>query len=178
MSMNRNHDNVVALVSSDITRVAYVEDSFHITTGQPFSTPPTITNDVANHIITISCGRSSSSDVADRFNTAVVSPNHSWCAPYSSLPSPVSTVKPSELNFFFAVDVTFTHVSTPVRVYLGQGSQVHLFNNWWIGGSAVLNTYPSYSLMNFFYVSSSKIYAVRAGDTSGNDQLANTFRFV
>ena len=132
-----------------------MNDSFHITSGQPFT-----------------CGRSASSSVADLFNTAVGSPNHSWCGPYTSLPSPVSTVQPAELNFYFAVDVTFTGVSSPVRVYLGQGSQLHVTNNWWIGGPAILNTYPSYSLMSFFFVTTQKIYLVRCPENeSGSKTL-------
>ncbi|HEX7808382.1 MAG TPA: hypothetical protein VF608_06655 [Thermoanaerobaculia bacterium] len=181
MSMTTSHENVVVLISSDISRVTYVNDSFHITSGQPFTVPPTITEqqDDETFTITLSCGRSASSNIADMFNSAVGSPNHSWCGPYTSLPSPVSTIQPAELNFYFAVDVTFTGVSSPVRVYLGQGSQLHLTNNWWIGGPAILNTYPSYSLMSFFFVTTQKIYLVRCPENeSGSKTLMNTFRLI
>lgn len=51
-------------------------------------------------------------------------------------------------------------------------------NNWWIGGPAVLNTYPSYSLKTFFFVNTQKIYLVSCPDSeSGNKELTNTFRF-
>lgn len=179
--MTTSQENVVVLNCADITHVSYVDGSFHITSGQPSTLPPTIDHQGDNTwMIVVNCGRSKSSSVANSFNSAVGTTNHSWCGPYVELPSETSTDKPSELNFYFAVNVTFSGMSTPVTVYLGQGNQLHLFNNWWIGGPAVLNTYPGYSLVTYFYLAPSRKYLISCPyNTSGAEsyELTNTFNF-
>lgn len=180
--MTTSHDNAVVLISPDISRAEYVNNSFHITSGQPSTLPPTIQkmDDGQSFVITIACGRSASSSVANSFNSAVAETNHSWCGPYLGAPGIASTEKPGELNFYFAVNVYFNGVSAPVMVYLGQGNQLHLFNNWWIGGTAILNTYPAYSREVFFYVNPQKIYLIRCPYTEGveSEELTNTFSSI
>ena len=176
--MTKSHDNAVVLISADISRIEYVENSFHITSGQPSMLPPTIEKgeDGKTWVITIDCGRSASSGVASSFNSAVGSTNHSWCGPYNATFGVASTDKPGDLNFYFAVNVSFTYGTEPVTVYLGQGNQVHLFNNWWIGGPAILNTYPSYSRVVYFYVDPNHIYLVSC-PYEDSQVLTNTFKF-
>lgn len=177
--MTTSHDNVVVFISSDISRVTYVNNSLHITSGQPATLPPTIEQpEGGKFAITISCGRSSSSSVANSFNSDVITPNHSWCAPSYQPPGIASTDKPDGLNFYFAVNVYFNGVSNPVTVLLAQGNQLHLINNWWIGGAPILNTYPAYSREVFFYVNPEKIYLVSCPYNDSGSQLPNTFKLT
>ena len=172
--MPTSRDNAILLKGADITNVQYVGGSFQITPGQPSTLPPYITQneDEATWLVRIDCGRSGSSSIATSFNNIAGTPNHSWTEPYMEQPY-VSTDKPSDLNFYFALDLTFRGVSATQRVYFGQGHALEMFNNWWIAGSQVLNTYPGYSLIAFFYMSSSHTYMV-----SSIEGASPTFNFV
>lgn len=125
--------NKVTISGSMITEVEPTGE-LHITEGQTYSWPPAVTkNSGGDWEITLVAGRKKSSAVADGFNAATGGSIHEY-APSGGGGSP------SELNFYFAVNLTVniggTHYKIPV--YFAQG-HYSLTNNWWIGGNGVVN---------------------------------------
>jgi phospholipase C len=110
-----------------IVGISYVGNSLVITPEQPAQTPqvPAPVNNVWK--ITLEAGRKRSKGVAVAFN--------SDCGGKSKVYSKGQSDKPEELNFYFAVDITFADGATE-KIYLGQGSHGSV-NNWWIGGKAI-----------------------------------------
>jgi phospholipase C len=105
-----------------------------ITAKQPCSGPQTVSSNGAGvFTINLDAGRSKTSAVANVFNQLTGGSAHEFvCNPRGG------DSQPSELNFFFEVQLS---IQTPsgqqiLSVYLGQGSYVG-GNNWWIGGSCV-----------------------------------------
>ena len=107
-----------------------------VTFGQPMNTPPTVTPTPASpgtgFSIEIDAGRQDSSPVADQFNTLCGGQGKQWCI-HSAF-----SLSPSELNFFFGVDLKLQSGANTaiVPIYLGQGS-TEVYNNWWIGGECI-----------------------------------------
>lgn len=121
--------------SNTITGMVYHAGSLQVSDGQSHDPAPSINQN--GNVITISLGadREKTGLIATNFNSQAGGVNHLWAGEGDN-------GAPSELNFFFAVDVTFqVDGSTPVTdtFYIGQGSFGEIFsvNNWWIGGQGV-----------------------------------------
>lgn len=129
--------NVVTFTdqSNTITKMVYVADSLQVTDNQSHDPAPSIPPPNGN-VFTISLGadREKSAPIADKFNSLSGGVNHAYAGEGDD-------GTPSALNFFFAVDVTFTvdEGSTTERLYIGQGSFGVVFsvNNWWLGGTCI-----------------------------------------
>jgi hypothetical protein len=128
--------NEVKLSGAQIQNVTYVNNSLVITQGEDSSPPPSIQQDKdKNWVITLSADRKGSSTVANSFNGASGGASHEYA------PSGGGTGHtPNELNFYFAVTITFSTPSgsVPVQVNLAQG-HYSTTNNWWIGANGVVN---------------------------------------
>ncbi len=130
--MATSRSNSVEIKCSDITSISYIKDSLVITEGQPSTPPATISQKGDKWTITMECGRKGNSSVAGQFENLSGGKNHTF--------SPVSSSeKPSNLNFYFEVQVSFKTPSgtKEVTLVMGQGHQT-LSNNWWIGGNSVV----------------------------------------
>lgn len=128
------HSNAVTISdpTGSIVGVSYVANSLVITQGQPSQQPPSVSSG-SPFTITLQAGRKGSSATAGSFDTAAGGGNNEY-APYPGEPGP-----PSDLNFYFAVELTlqgYGGATTTEVVYLGQGS-AGANNNWWIGGSCI-----------------------------------------
>jgi hypothetical protein len=125
--------NDVTVTGSMITGMSYIPGSFSITSGESSTPPPTFKQDGTTWTITIGADRKSSSGVANGFNSVCGGANHEY-APSGGGGTP------SEMNFYFGVDMTIKTDagSVQVAVYFGQGNYM-LTNNWWIGGNGVIN---------------------------------------
>lgn len=130
-----SHDNTVKLTGSMIQAISYIQGSLVITTGQPSSPPPSITQTGADWKITLKCGRKKSKSVATSFIDTTGGSVHEYA------PEGGGGGSPDELNFYYGVKVTIMSGSTPVTttLYLAQGSHGST-NNWWIGGNSIINT--------------------------------------
>jgi phospholipase C len=121
--------------SNTITGMAYRAGSLQVSDGQSHDLEPSIHQN--GNVITISLGadREKTALIATNFNGSSGGANHEYAGEGDN-------GAPSELNFFFAVDVTFQvrgGASTTDILYIGQGSFGEIFsvNNWWIGGQGV-----------------------------------------
>jgi hypothetical protein len=125
--------NDFKLTSSQITSISYIPGSFVITEGESGSPPPTFTKSGSTWTINIGADRSNSTPVAQSFNTATGGATHEYT-------NASGDKSPSQLNFYFGVNITFDvgGTSATVPVYLGQGHYA-TSNNWWIGGNTVFN---------------------------------------
>ena len=112
-----------------------------VSDGQPMNPPPTVTPTIAPSgnvfNIELDAGRQDTSPVADKFNALCGGGANMYCTSTVSLDS-----SPSELNFFFGVDIKVQSGadSSVVTAYLGQGSNDWGQNNWWIGGDCISST--------------------------------------
>ncbi|MDP2315824.1 MAG: hypothetical protein Q8P41_23205 [Pseudomonadota bacterium] len=122
------------LTSAQITSMSYIEGSFVITEGQSGSPPPKFTKNGSTWTINIQANRSNSAPVAQSYNTKTGGATHEYT-------NASGDKRPTELNFYFGVNVTFlvSGASVVVPVYLGQG-HYGTSNNWWFGGNTVINT--------------------------------------
>jgi len=128
--------NVVTFTdqSKTITSMVYVNNSLQVSDGQSHDLAPSISQ--TGNVITITLGadREKTGPIADAFNGLSGGANHEYAGEGDD-------GAPSELNFFFGVDVTFTvdGVPTTERLYIGQGSFGVVFsvNNWWLGGQLI-----------------------------------------
>ena len=131
------HSNVVTFTdeSNTITNMAYIAGTLEVSDGQPHDPEPSISQTGNVITITLGAGRSKTSLIADHFNSRSGGRNQEYAAEGDDSGSP------AELNFFFAVKVTFTvgGQSTTETLYIGQGSFGVIFsvNNWWLGGQPV-----------------------------------------
>ena len=129
--MTSSHSNTVTLESDQIESISYIDGTFVITDGQPYESGPTAKNKGKGvWEITVNCGRKKSDAVAQKFNSLAGGEYHEY-APKGGGGTP------DELNFMYAVQVTFKNAA-PITLYLGQGSTMSR-NNWWIGGANVVN---------------------------------------
>ncbi|HXQ70890.1 MAG TPA: hypothetical protein VN844_10405 [Pyrinomonadaceae bacterium] len=132
--------NVVTITdnSNTITGISYVENSLVITPGQPSTPPPTVGQFQNSFTITLMAGREDNSEVASSFNSVAGGAFNEYAA------SGDDSGTPSQLNFYFAVQISYKSEGNPgsVVAYLGQGSFgsfIDPTNNWWIGGSCIAN---------------------------------------
>jgi len=153
-----SHTNIVTIQGPDvegsqITGLNYVLNTFSITAGQPWVDGPIALFDSDHNLWTIKvdCGRQGSSAVADTFNAAAGST-------YNEIAKLTEAKAPGELNFCFEINIAFSLVPGYTKVYLGQGSTDGLVNNWWIGGPAVLNSWPGASANAFLMPDAGHIY--------------------
>ena len=130
--------NIVEFFDSSGTIVGMSPNGqWMVTFGQPMNTPPTVTPAPASpgtgFSIEIDAGRQDSGPVADQFNTLCGGEGKEWCI-HSAF-----SLSPSELNFFFGVDLKLQSGTNTaiVPIYLGQGSTEGIYNNWWIGGESI-----------------------------------------
>ncbi|EKE77389.1 hypothetical protein [Gallaecimonas xiamenensis] len=128
--MSKKHENNVTLDAADFQIVNYVPNSLVITSGQDGDQPASITHKAPKWLLSINCGRKSSSQVASQWVKDTGGAKNSYA------PDGGGSPPPSELNFFYAVDVT-TYSGAKTRLYLGQGNH-GLTNNWWVGGQDVV----------------------------------------
>ena len=132
--MASEHDNTVTINGSMIKGISYVNNSLVISSGQPSSPPATISNSGSKWEVTMKCGRHKTSAVADQFTKICGSAAHEY-APSGGGGTP------DELNFFFQVnfiiDINGKNYNVN-NVCLAQGSY-STTNNWWIGGTNVVN---------------------------------------
>lgn len=126
-------NNEVELESPLITAVSYVDGSLVISEGEASEPPATISRDGSTWTVALEADRHKTSEVAGSFDGATGGELHQY-APSGGGGTP------DELNFYFAVNVAFQIQGKTVttRLYLAQGSYA-LTNNWWIGGSSVVN---------------------------------------
>lgn len=129
--------NVVTLLDNTGTIVGVNPNGqWMVTFGQPMNTPPTVTPNLSSTSntfnIELDAGRQNSSPVADQFNSLCGGASNEWGI------SSVFDTSPSELNFFFGIDVKLVSGGDAITVplYLGQGSS-GTDNNWWIGGKYI-----------------------------------------
>lgn len=128
-------DNAVYLYSSNITAVAYLANTFSISSGQPSTLPPDISQeDDGGWKINVRCGRHKTSEMAQQFvnlcgGQDCIYNDEAW-----------TDRTPSDLNFYLAFSVTFVtgRYSKSLILYLGQGSR-GTSENWWIGSTALAN---------------------------------------
>ncbi len=126
------NDDTATIVSISPNGVWMVSD------GQPMNPPPTVTPTISPtgnvFNIELDAGRQDTSPVADKFNALCGGGDNMYCT---------STVQfgssPSELNFFFGVEIKVQSGAdtSVVTAYLGQGSNDGGQNNWWIGGNCI-----------------------------------------
>lgn len=128
--------NVVTILDNAkvITNIVYVDNSLEVSQGQQSSPPPSINfsgGGIANGwSISLQANRQKTTQVANDFNNLFDGNDNEY--------SPVaSSTSPSQLNFFFGIDVYAGQGVT--RVYLAQGS-FGLTNNWWIGSNDLRGT--------------------------------------
>lgn len=128
--MTTSHSNKVKIKNSAIKSIQYVDNSFIITDGQPSSPPPSINQSGDTWTIDIECGRKGNSSVASQFVAISGGVGHVFS------PSDNNDSTPDKLNFFFGIRVGFQLGDEMfyVDLYVGQGHQAWLRNNWWIGG--------------------------------------------
>ena len=126
--------NVVTFLDNTNTIVGVSPNGqWMISFGQPMNTPPTVTSPTANTFnIELDAGRQDTGPVADQFNTLCGGASNEWGI------GSVMDTSPSELNFFFGVDIKLQSGGNTsiVPAYLGQGSTGPA-NNWWIGGKCI-----------------------------------------
>jgi hypothetical protein len=137
--------NSVTLTSSLIQNVVYVDNSLVITTGEVYTEPGTVTQDGTTWTIEVEADRKGSAEVATSFNNQVGGASHEYAPDGGG-----TGHTPNELNFYFAVTITFRigSGSYNTTVYLAQGNK-GLSNNWWIGANAVVNVgTPSMVVLN------------------------------
>ena len=130
--------NVVTLVDNSGTIVGVTPNGqWMVTNGQPMNTPPTVTPNLSStqntFNIELDAGRQDSGPVAEQFNTLCGGAANEWGI------STVTDSSPSQLNFFFGIDVKLMSGGDGIVVplYLGQGSSGTGNNNWWIGGKYI-----------------------------------------
>jgi phospholipase C len=139
--------------SNTITSMVYVAGSLQVSDGQSHDAAPSITPN--GNVFTISLGadREKTALIANNFNSASGGVRNEYAGEGDD-------GVPSELNFFFAVDVTFTVAgnSTTERLYIGQGSfgEVFSINNWWLGGTAIAKP----GIPKLQYAIGSKLYTL------------------
>ena len=144
--------NVLTITSDYLSAASYVDASFQITPGQPVTAYPSVAPPV-DHVYTVSvtCGREGSTTMTDGFNAAATTQ-------YNELAETFWAAQPGELNFYFAVQLTF-YGATPVTIYLAQGSNT-THNNWWIGGRSILNSSPGKSKDAYLMIDRTHLYWV------------------
>jgi hypothetical protein len=132
--MASEHSNTVTINGSMIRGISYINDSLIISSGQPSSPPPIISQSGSKWTITMECGRHKTSEVADAFTKVCGSGAHEY-APSGGGGTP------DELNFFyeviFIIDIDGTNYKVN-NVCLAQGSYSST-NNWWIGVTNIVN---------------------------------------
>ena len=130
--MPTSRSNKVKLKNETIDSINYIDKSLVITSGQPSTTPPKISNSGDTWTIEINCGRKGDSSVAKKFVSACGGSGHAYC------PSSFMDNEPGKLNFYFGVRIGFKLGGTVYYedIYLGQG-HTGARNNWWIGGNNV-----------------------------------------
>src|SRR6478672_2174682 len=160
-----SQSNVVTFTddSGSITNMTYISGSLQVSAGQPHDQEPSISQNGNVFTISLGAGREKTSEIADQFNAASGGVNHEYAAEGDS-------GTPGELNFFFAVQVTFevSGNSTTETLYIGQGSFGVIFsvNNWWIGGKGVSTP----GIPKLEYVIGSNLYGLLL---SGNEDSFN-----
>jgi hypothetical protein len=155
--MTTTQENLVTIRTLAVSKVEYA-GMLHVTSGQPYSGDPEVHKTDGGYVIQFLCGRSTSSAVANAFNTAAGGAYHEFPAPYLS-GRPYAAMQPSELNFCFAMNLTFGEVG-PVTVWFGQGHSYTIRNNWWLGGAAILNSSPAYSLSAFLMATPQTLFRI------------------
>lgn len=140
--MASSHDNQVTIKCGSISSISYISNSLVITGGQPSSPPPAISQSGDNWSITMKCGRKGSSTVGSQFTSKSGGIGH-VISPYSW-----SDKSPSDMNFYFGVNVCFSikNETFYTKLYFGQG-HTGLRNNWWIGGENVAVQYNSVGII-------------------------------
>jgi len=152
--MATSRSNKVTIKCDTITAITYIGNSLVITSGQPSSPPPTISQSSDEWSITMDCGRKANSSVAGQFTNLCGGIGHITC------PSAWSDTSPSDLNFFFGNSVKFTINSVDYRtnIYFGQGHS-HARNNWWIGGPNIAYS-SNNALLVFFSPTTNEVVQV------------------
>lgn len=123
--------NGVWITAPMVTAMAYVEGTFHITSGELAQLPPTIVPPINSNgwQILLSAERKASSSVAADFAALTGGTPHEF--------APGQDDAPKELNFCYGINMTFQiddATTTTATLYLAQGSYFTT-NNWWIGGA-------------------------------------------
>jgi len=132
-------ENVVTLECDSFSKVTYVSDSLYVTTGQPITSTPTVTQSENVWTISLDCGREGSETTAEKFNQAITAGGQ-----YHEFAGKGGGGVPDKLNFFFQVLIQIKVGSGPTTydfitpVWLAQGHYL-LTNNWWIGCNSIIN---------------------------------------
>ena len=137
--MSSTSSNVLTITdnSGTLTGMTYVDNSANVTSGQTYSTPPTIQVSGRVFTLTFLANRKNSAAVATAFNAASGGTAFEYAASGGG-----ST--PGEMNFYFSVQISFSTAqgSATALLNIGQGNYSST-NNWWLGGSIVTSSAPS-----------------------------------
>lgn len=128
--LSGSHDNVFELnfKKGGIEEIDFKLDEAEVTVGQPFGGVETSVEDGVG-IIVVKAGREKSKAVATWFDKQI---DEGSC-----VSSFAAGKYPAELNFSIRGTLKFKTNGDEIIVknyVLGQGSNVHLQNNWWLGG--------------------------------------------
>lgn len=126
--------------SGTLSSISYVDNSAHVTQGEKYSVPPTISQSGRVFKITLSADRKGSSDTADSFNSSSGGTAFEYAASGGG-------GTPDKLNFWFTLTLNFETAqgSAQVSLNIGQGHYATT-NNWWIGGAIVVSSKPALNI--------------------------------
>ncbi|MNH01747.1 hypothetical protein D4100_08510 [Serratia inhibens] len=142
--MTTKHDNEFILTCDAIKNICYIDNSEVASSGQPYDTPPTISNEGNGRWkIIFTCGRHKTESVANSFKSTVGNTK------YAMVTASSGDNTPKELNFYFGLSLSLKlpngSLLDTLPIYLGQGSSGST-NNWWLGARALVNTSKTYLL--------------------------------
>jgi len=124
------HDNYVYFWVSGLQAFSFAQTGYSISSGQPYQgTTSGISKPGAQGYILVKAGRHKTPQVAQWFKQQVDGGATMVCNSTGTFPE--------ELNFAIEGTLTFTannQTYTCEDFVLGQGSYLHLSNNWWAGG--------------------------------------------
>lgn len=142
--MTTKHDNEFILTSTAITKISFITNSVVASSGQPYDTPPTISDEGNGRWkIIFKCGRHKTGSVAESFKSTVGNTK------YAMITASSGDKTPGELNFYFGLNLSLKLPNggplDTLPIYLGQGSSGST-NNWWLGAKALVNASDAYLL--------------------------------
>lgn len=154
--MAKDRTNTLTITCSAITGIDLVQQSFQITSGQPFQSAGA-SGSAGVWTITVNCGRSGSKPIAQSYVSQAGGQYHMFVEPSFSGNSGTNSDVPQNMNFWFQANVQFGSDSLPL--YFGQDG-VGNSNYWWIGGPMILNSSPDSSPIAYLVSPGGALYEV------------------
>jgi len=122
--------------SRTLIGVTYVAGSAVVTSGESYDDSAAISVSGNVWTITFAADRKGSTDVATSFDSASGGTAYEYAASGGG-------GTPDKLNFYFALELTFSTAQGNATVQLNTGQGHYgLTNNWWLGGSIVTSDVP------------------------------------